>query len=166
MEAIFSIAIVYSKSTAQLGHTKPGYKRRAVLHRKTQRAYTNTRAAGSVLILDIRKGGYYKQQVSQKHRCNDNRRNLPHGSQPWRTRQPQVYGGQQFPTGCADHSGYSAAGRLSDASTLCCGSVDAMRRIIFAFFVLAKLEMPCSSVCAKKAFILFCSWGFIVDRLW
>ena len=50
----------------------------------------------AALILDIRKGGYYKQQVSPKRRCNDNRRDLPHGSQPWRTRQPQVSGGQHF----------------------------------------------------------------------
>ena len=56
-------------------------------------------------ILDTRKGGHYKQQVSQKRRCNDNRHDLPHGSQLWRIRQPQAYGGQQFPKGNADHAG-------------------------------------------------------------
>lgn len=64
---------------------------------------------GAAPILDIRKGGYYKQQVSQKHRCNDNKHDLPHGSEPQRTRQPQIYRGQPLPRGNADHAGDSLA---------------------------------------------------------
>lgn len=47
--------------------------------------------------------GHEKRRVEKtagfpKHRCNDNRHDLPHGSQLWRIRQPQAYGGNSFRT--------------------------------------------------------------------
>lgn len=64
--------------------SKPGYKRRASLHRMTHQAYANTRTAWCRTNLGHQKRWYYRQQVSTKRRCSDNRYDLSHGSRSWR----------------------------------------------------------------------------------
>ena len=85
---------VYSKSAIFKAIQNPVHKHRAILYRKIGQATSTAGRQGAAPILDIRKGGYYKQQVSTKAKVQRRQGDPPHGSQPWRAREPQGNEGQ------------------------------------------------------------------------
>ena len=77
----------------------PVHKHRAILYRKIGQATSTAGRQGAAPILDIRKGGYYKQQVSTKAKVQRRQGDPPHGSQPWRSRGPQENEGHAVSNG-------------------------------------------------------------------
>ena len=97
---------VYSKSAIFKAIQNPVHKHRAILYRKIGQATSTAGRQGAAPILDIRKGGYYKQQVSTKAEVQRRRSDPPHGSQPWRgQRTPGKRGSRGFQRETADGGG-------------------------------------------------------------
>lgn len=90
---------VYSKSAIFKAIQNPVHKHRAILYRKIGQATSTAGRQGAAPILDIRKGGYYKQQVSTKAKVQRRQGDPPHGSQPWRSREPQENEGHAVSNG-------------------------------------------------------------------
>lgn len=90
---------VYSKSAIFKAIQNPVHKHRAILYRKIGQATSTAGRQGAAPILDIRKGGYYKQQVSTKAKVQRRQGDPPHGSQPWRSREPQENEGRAVSNG-------------------------------------------------------------------
>ena len=97
---------VYSKSAIFKAIQNPVHKHRAILYRKIGQATSTAGRQGAAPILDIRKGGYYKQQVSTKAKVQRRQGDPPHGSQPWRDREPPGQrGSRSFQPETADGGG-------------------------------------------------------------